>query len=212
MGFLWMSLPSIARRSARAFRAKFKIRPDEIVVTCVGRIKLVRKGQEVLLAAAALLKKRGLKARYVFAGSPSPGNESHLQTLKTQANELGIEEEVIFTGELPDPLPAYAASDIFVLPSAQPEPFGGVVMEAMAMGLPVIATAIGGSIEQVGEGVTGFLVPPADAAALADKLQVLIEQPALRARLGEAGPRRIAQSFFIEGMVKKIEAVYEELT
>jgi glycosyltransferase involved in cell wall biosynthesis len=71
--------------------------------------------------------------------------------------------EVVLTGELADPKPAYAAMDVFVLPSAQPEPFGGVVLEAMAMRRPVVATAIGGSVDQVVDGETGFLVPPGDA-------------------------------------------------
>jgi glycosyltransferase involved in cell wall biosynthesis len=180
------------------------------VVGCVGRIKLQRKGQEVLLRAAGLLKQRGLRAKILIVGAPFPEHESHLEVLRDIARELALEDGVVFTGELPDTRPAYAAMDIFVLPSAQPEPFGGVVMEAMCMGLPVIATNVGGSLEQVADGETGFLIPPGDAEVLADKLELLLRDADLRKRLGEAGRRRVAERFTLEGMVEKITRVYEE--
>jgi glycosyltransferase involved in cell wall biosynthesis len=194
---------------ARQFRERFHL-GNEPVVGCVGRIKLVRKGQEVLVQAAALLQRRGLQARYLFVGAPFPGNESHLADLQKLIQENGLEDHVVFTGELPDPRPAYAAMDVFVLPSAQPEPFGGVVMEAMAMGVPVIATNIGGSTDQVAEGVTGFLVPPSDPGALANRIERLLRDAVLRSQLGEAGPRRIAEQFSLEQMVRRIERIYEQ--
>ena len=191
------------------FRAAYALGPAP-VVGCVGRIKLVRKGQEVLLRAAALLKTRGVRAKWLIVGAPLPGNESHLDALHEIVREAGLGEDVIFTGELPDPRPAYAAMDIFVLPSAQPEPFGGVVMEAMCVALPVIATNIGGSIQQVVKGETGYLIPPGDPAALAEKLELLLGDAPLRARLGEAGRRRIAERFTLNGMVEETVRVYEE--
>jgi glycosyltransferase involved in cell wall biosynthesis len=183
---------------------------DGPVVGCVGRIKLQRKGQEVLLHAADLLRQRGVRAKYLVVGAPYSGNESHLEVLHTIIREAGLTDDVIFTGELSDPRPAYAAMDIFVLPSAQPEPFGGVVMEAMCMGLPVIATNIGGSVEQVAEGETAYLVPPNDPAALADKLELLLRDAAACKRFGKAGRRRIGEHFTLKGMVEKIVRVYEE--
>jgi glycosyltransferase involved in cell wall biosynthesis len=122
---------------------------------------------------------------------------------------LNVEDEIIFTGELMDARPAYASMDIFILPSAYPEPFGGVVMEAMSMGLPVIATNLGGSLDQVVEGVTGFLVPPADPNALAAKIERLANNPDLRRKMGAAGRERIVKNFSLREMVKKIEAVYD---
>src|SRR5262249_18912916 len=157
-----------------------------LVVGCVGRIKFVRKGQEVLVQAAALLKERGLDAKYLIVGTTASGNEEHLTRLQQLIHDLGLVNDVVLTSELADPKPAYAPMDMFVLPSAQPEPFGGVVLEAMAMHLPVIATAIGGSLDQVVDGETGFLVPPANSQALAEKLEVLMRDPALRKRMGVA--------------------------
>ncbi len=197
-------------RYAREFRERWGL-GGEFVVGTVGRIKLVRKGQETLVSAVAELAKRGRMVRCVMVGAPFPGNESHLQVLQAQVRAHGLEGRVVFTGELPDPRVAYPAFDAFVLPSGQPEPFGGVVMEAMAMGVPVIATAIGGSTDQVAEGETGFLVPPADPIALADRLERLIADPALRHRMGQGGPRRIQERFSLDQMVRRMEALYAEL-
>ena len=178
------------------------------VVGCVGRIKFVRKGQENLLQAAAVLKQRGLLAKYLIIGSPSPGSEDHLPRFQQMIQDLNLQNDVVLTGELTDVRPAYAAMDIFVLPSAQPEPFGGVVLEAMAMRRPVIATAIGGSLDQVEDGETGFLVPPANPEALAEKLALLLKDSCLRQEMGEAGRKRLQQCFSIDQMLDKVEGLY----
>ncbi|MBI3416137.1 MAG: glycosyltransferase [Verrucomicrobia bacterium] len=195
---------------ALEFRRKWKLE-NEFVVGCVGRIKLVRKGQEVLIRAAALLAQRGRRAKFVIVGSPAPGSENHLEQLQQLVRELGLADRVVFTGEIKDTRTVYPALDLFVLPSAQPEPFGGVVMEAMAMGVPVIATNIGGSCDQVAEGETGFLVPPADPQALADKIALLMDDTKLRSRMSAAGPRRIKEKFSLTQMVNRFEKLYEEL-
>jgi len=80
----------------------------------------------------------------------------------------------------------------------------------MAMGVPVIATRIGGSVDQVAEGETGFLVAPGDPAALAEKLRVLMDHPELRERMGRAGPPRVERHFRLEDMVRKLEILYAE--
>jgi len=183
---------------------------DGPVVGCVGRIKRQRKGQAVLLRAAGRIKERGVRAKWLVVGAPFPGNESHLEALHEIVRAGGLADDVVFTGELPDPRPAYAAMDVFVLPSAQPEPFGGVVMEAMSMSLPVIATNIGGSTEQVADGETGYLVPPNDPEALADKLELLLGDAGRRASFGAAGRRRVAEKFNLADMVEKIVGVYDQ--
>lgn len=191
------------------FRRRYGL-DDSLIIGCVGRIKLQRKGQEVLLRAAGLLKQRGIQAKYLIVGAPFPGNEVHLEALHAMVQEYDLGADVVFTGELADPRPAYAAMDIFVLPSAQPEPFGGVVMEAMGMGLPVVATNLGGSVEQVVDGETGYLVPPSDPAALAENLKILLEDEILRKRLGEIGRHRIEKNFTLDAMVEKIVQIYDD--
>jgi glycosyltransferase involved in cell wall biosynthesis len=193
-------------------RRQFGIGEADFVVGCVGRIKWVRKGQEYLIRAVHVLKMRGLCIKCLIVGSPYKDNESHLVRMKHLVEDLELQNQIVFVGEVQDPKPAYAAMDIFVLPSGQSEPFGGVVMEAMAMGLPVIATNIGGSLDQIDEGVTGFLVRPANSTDLADKIEALQCQPELRQKMGAAGKARIVNCFSLEGMLEKITNVYQELT
>lgn len=194
-------------------RAEFQSRyglAGHFVVGCVGRIKWVRKGQEFLVRATALLKQRGLSIKALIVGAPFRGNEEHLTRLRELARELQVEDSVVFTGELPDARGTYAAMDALALTSAQPEPFGGVVMEAMAMGLPVIATNIGGSLDQVADGVTGLLIPPGDPVTLADAIEKLMVNPEMRRRMGEAGVERIHTHFSLAQMADKIERLFDE--
>jgi glycosyltransferase involved in cell wall biosynthesis len=206
-GFTLDEFKVVDPAAGKNFRIKFNL-GDAFVIGCVGRIKLHRKGQEVLVQASALLKaKTEHNFKVVIIGSAFPGNESHVETLKGLVKELGLQKHVILTGELDDVKPAYMAMDVLVLPSAQPEPLGGVMMEAMAMNLPVIASNIGGPIEVVLEGETGFLVPPANPQALAEKLEVLMNDPQLRARMAKAGPQRMIERFSLDEMIGKIEAL-----
>jgi len=202
--------PPLTEPERVAARQKFGFGSQEQVVGTVGRIKFVRKGQEYLLRAAHTLAREGISLRILLAGGPAPGSEDHIPRMKALARELGLEKAVVFAGELSDPRPAYAAMDIFVLPSAQPEPFGGVVLEAMALELPVVATAIGGSPEQVVPEKTGFLIPPADPHALAEKLRTLLTDPALRDRMGQAGRERIAKELCLDRTVEGITAIYRQ--
>lgn len=192
------------------FRKRFNL-DDQFVVGCVGRIKKIRKGQEFLVQAVELLKRRGIKVTGLIVGSPFLGNEEHLTQIHELVMNLKIKDQIVFTGELPDARPAYAAMDILALTSAQPEPFGGVVMEAMAMGVPVIATNIGGSLDQVDPEITGLLIPPADVEALADAIERLIKNPVMRQRMVVEGPQRVEKLFDLSKMTRKLESVFKKL-
>jgi glycosyltransferase involved in cell wall biosynthesis len=191
------------------FRARHGL-GETFVVGCVGRIRFVRKGQEVLVQAASELKRRGRSIKVLIVGTPFPGNEDHLKRLQQLVHELEVRDRVVFAGELADPRPAYAAMDALAMTSIQPEPFGGVVSEAMSLGLPVIATSVGGSLDQVVDGVTGLLVAPGDPAALADAIEKLMRDPELRRRMGEAGARRMREYFSVAQMIGKIEGLMED--
>jgi glycosyltransferase involved in cell wall biosynthesis len=103
----------------------------------------------------------------------------------------------------------FAAFDIFVLPSILPEPFGLVVIEAMASGKPVVATAPGGPSETVVDGETGFLVPPSDASAMVQALEVLLADPQRRVSMGDAGRRRACEMFSLPRYVTEFEELYD---
>lgn len=203
--------PPVSSQEKGEARRKFGFLTQDLVVGTVGRIKFVRKGQEHLLRAVRKLRDQGLGVKVLLAGGFAPGSEDHLPRMRQLARDLGLENQVVFSGELADPRPAFAAMDVFVLPSAQPEPFGGVVLEAMAMERPVVATHIGGSPEQVVSGVTGFLVPPADPDTLAIRLKELFADKELRAQMGRAGRERIASELSLSQTVNGILTVYRQV-
>jgi glycosyltransferase involved in cell wall biosynthesis len=191
---------------ARKFRAD--IGNAELLVGVVGRIKLVRKGQEVLVKAAALLTEKYPEARYVIVGSVAPGNEEHLIRLKELVREKGLEDKVVFTGDIQKPRDIFAAFDVTVVPSVLPEPFGRVVMESMAAGTPVIGSDCGGIPEQIVPGVTGLLFKPGDEKDLAKALDELLGDRAKRLRMAEEGKRHVREKFEDSVVYVKFKEVF----
>lgn len=131
-------------------------------------------------------------------------------SLRRDACERGLAERARFLGYRTDVAELLRLMDVVALPSLQ-ESFPRVPLEAMAMGVPVVATTVGGIPESVADGETGILVPPADASALRAALERLRASPPLRKRMGEAGRRRVAERFSIETNVRRTEALYLEL-
>jgi glycosyltransferase involved in cell wall biosynthesis len=123
---------------------------------------------------------------------------------------LGLSDYVIFTGFRTDIPQITAIFDIAVLASFY-EGLGRVLLEAMVLGKPVIATRVGGIVDVVDDGKTGILVPPNDSEALAQALIKLLLDGELRRRMGEAGRAKIDAKFSARTMVSQIEKVYEEL-
>jgi glycosyltransferase involved in cell wall biosynthesis len=181
--------------------------PDEPEVICVANFRPIKR-QADLIDALALLRDRGIRARARFVGDGP--TRAQVEAL-TRAR--GLEGQVAFTGlRSPGEVRTLLQhADVFVLPSLW-EGMPGAVMQAMATGLPVVATDVAGTNELVGEGVTGYLVPPKDPAALADRLQRLLADPGLRVRMGEAGRTRIRAEFSVEQMVLRHERAYRRLT
>lgn len=200
----------VRSESARHFRRRCGL-DEALLVGLPARINLRRKGQGVLLEAAAQLRQRHPHARFLLIGSPFPGNEEHQRELERRIRDRRLEDYVLLTGELSDMRPAYAALDVVTSCSVLPEAFSGVVIEAMAMGKPVVGTAIGGTPEQIEDGVTGFLVRPGDPDELARALDRLLSDAELRRRMGEAGRRRFIELFEFEGFYRRMLAVYSEL-
>lgn len=179
-----------------------------LTVGVVGRIKFGRKGQDVFVRSAALLKDKFPNARFVLVGSPFPGNEAHFHNLMSLVKDLGVEDRVVYTGDVQDIKAALAALDISALPSGLPEPFAGVVIESMALGKPVVGSKHGGTVEQIEDGVTGFLVEPNDPEALAAALERLLCDADLRRRMGENGRERFMRLFEFEAAYQKMLSIY----
>jgi glycosyltransferase involved in cell wall biosynthesis len=181
---------------------------DDLLVLFVGRL-VPYKGLRVLFRAFRYVKKRIPKVRLSIVGSgPEYANLTQL------SHELGLTDIIRFHSvlsqeELRD---AYSACDLFVLPSrSRSEAFGIVLLEAMARGKPVVATHVGGIPYVVNDKETGILVPPYDPKPLADAICLLLKNPELREKMGQAAREHVLQKFTRKPTTKQLEKVYFEL-
>jgi glycosyltransferase involved in cell wall biosynthesis len=177
------------------------------VVGFVGRL-CPGKGVETLLQAVALLKSRWPRFRLFILGD-GPGVNDYVRSLQNLAKRLDLGDQTRFFGYVDNAAAACAAFDVQVV-SSQAEPFGLVTVEAMAQRVPVVATNTGGSPEIVRDGVEGFLVAPGDAAALARRLDCLLDSPGLRREMGRRGRERVRRRFTLDHMLEATERVYLE--
>jgi glycosyltransferase involved in cell wall biosynthesis len=213
--FLQERFPEYADRIHRIYnglnlaefgRASFSSDPPLIIA--IGRL-IAKKGFANLIRACALLVEHGRPFRCEIFGDGPLENQ-----LRAKIDELGLEERIQLPGPKPqqDIRARLAAASVFVMPSV-PEPEGGmdnlptVIMEAMATGLPVVSTRIGGIPEMVVENETGFLVQPGDVVALADAIERVTNDQSLGQRLGQAGYDRAQKLFSIEKNVRDLYAL-----
>jgi glycosyltransferase involved in cell wall biosynthesis len=147
------------------------------------------KGHAVWLDALGRLRDLPGWEAWLVGGVQRPSDLAYLAELKQGADRAGIAGRVKFLGHRADAAAVMAAADVYCQPNTGPEGFGLTFVEAMAAGLPVVTSGIGGGAEVVGESC-GVLLPPGDAGAVADALRGLIPDPARRRALGSAGPAR----------------------
>jgi glycosyltransferase involved in cell wall biosynthesis len=192
------------RPPSAALRAMLAVPPSAPVAVSIGR-HVPEKGYRHLLDAAALVARAKPGVHWILVGDGELRSE-----LEAQARRLGLASCVHFTGSRDDVADVLALADVFVLPS-ESEGFGRVLVEAMAMGRPVVATNIGGIPDVVLDGMTGLLVERAAPAALADAVRALLDDPARAARLGAAGRARAESTFSLGAHVDAVERVYDEV-
>lgn len=197
----------VDRADARAARRELGARDDgDVVVGLVGR--LVReKGYAEVVEAAERLGGRGVTVRFAVVGPDDPDKADALDdTLRRRGERAGIR----FLGARHDVERLYAGMDVYVLASHR-EGWPRSAMEAAAMGLPVVATDIRGCRQVVDHGVTGLLVPVRDPRALADAIEVLVRDGALRARMGAAARRKAHSEFDQRRCIDITLATYDRL-
>jgi glycosyltransferase involved in cell wall biosynthesis len=179
----------------------------------VGFVGIFRppKGVEYFLDMARLLREQRPAVRYLAVGGDLPRSaQSWLAQMQRHAEAIGVADVVHFTG-LRDDIPEIMRSlDVLVVPSLS-EGFGRVIAEANAVGTPVVAAAVGGIPEVVEDGVTGVLVPPRDAAALAAAVGRVLDDHAWRGRVAACAPARIRARFAPAPQVRAIEAVWNHV-
>jgi glycosyltransferase involved in cell wall biosynthesis len=183
------------------FRREIQVAPDDLLIGCIGALT-PQKGHRLLLRALARLAPEfpNLHAAIVGGGDL-------MGDLLAEARGLGIGDRAHLTGfrdDVPRVIPDF---DLAVLPSVGGEGSPAAIKEAMACGIPIVASRTGGVPEILQDGIQGLLVPPGDEAALAAALRRLLQDPDLRSRLGAAGRERVRE-FSMERMIEKTEAVY----
>ncbi len=188
--------------------ASSALSPDgSITITTVGNLRHV-KGHDVLLEAAALVLRRFPQVSFTIAGESL--DEVYFEQLQRMVQDLGLSHAVHFLGNVTALREHLATASLFTLPSRS-EGFSNAIIEAMAAGLPVVATDVGGNAEAVKEGVTGLIVPAEDAEALAGALCKLLADPASAHRMGQAGRQRVSELFTAEAMMEQVCSTYARL-
>jgi glycosyltransferase involved in cell wall biosynthesis len=196
--------------NAEAVRRELKIGPEERIVGMVGRIT-PWKGHREFLRAASLVLKSNARVRFLIVGDATFGHGGYVQSLRQLTVEMGIDARMMFVGAQNDVPPWIRAMDILVHASVSPEPFGLVVIEGMACGVPVIASCLGGPSEIIEDGVDGLLVDPREPRSLAEAIQRLVDDEPLRRRLGASARQKVLAKYAIATFVKSFEELYTDL-
>jgi glycosyltransferase involved in cell wall biosynthesis len=198
-----------------AVRRELGVSGDAAVVAVVAQLT-PWKGQDDAITAFASLPASDRETILLLVGSAKfagPGtqfdNVAYEGRLRRLANELGVAERVRFAGERSDIPDVLAATDVLLMPSWR-EAFGRIAVEAMAMGVPVAATDVGGPAEIVRPGVDGLLLPPRDPVAWSRSVGALLEDARKREEMGERGLAR-ARDFSLKAHAEAIRALYESL-
>jgi colanic acid/amylovoran biosynthesis glycosyltransferase len=185
---------------------KKQYKPGVLEIVSVGRV-VWKKGYEYALKAISLMKKKNLSIRYTIIGSGE-----NMQAVQFCIHELGLSDCVILAGTLsPNETRKVLDSSHIFLHAAVSEGFCNAVVEAQAMGLPVVCTKADGLAENIEEGITGFAVDIYDAQALAVKMEKLYSDPDLRSTMGMAGKARAEKLYRIEDQIVKFESMYNEV-
>jgi glycosyltransferase involved in cell wall biosynthesis len=199
-----------------AARRSLGLAPDERVVLQLGRI-VPRKGVDTVIRATGRLRRdHGLPSRLLVVGgstrTPDPGREPEFARLCAIAREEGVADLVTFIGrrDRAELATFYRAADVFVS-TPWYEPFGITPLEAMACGTPVVGSSVGGIRSTVRDGETGYLVPPNDPDALADRLARLLSDADTAATFGRAAIRRVNAHFTWRHVAAALSRVYDEV-
>ncbi len=192
-----------------ALRTEFQIPTDHTLVGTIGNINAM-KGHDHFIEAAGRIKQRRPNTRFLIVGRQLDTASDYWGRLQTLLDRLGLRDDVIFTGFRTDIARILNTLDVFVLPSIL-ESCPVVVLEAMAMKVPVVATDVGAVSEQIGTG-TGFVVPPRDAGAIAQAVAACLAMPgADRAAMTDAARKRVETDFAVDTIAYQQKCIYAGL-
>jgi len=197
----------VSKSAVASMRGKYHILPGEKLFGIAGRI--VRwKGHIEFLNAALLVLGRVPDSRVIIIGDFADGDRAYQDKIVSMIRESGFEERILLAGYVEDMVTYYSALDVLVHTSIQPEPFGMVITEAMACGVPVVASDRGAPGEIIRDGVNGFLVDPDNKDALAETIVGLLEDDELRQGIGRKGKAWVQESYNLQEYGFAMEEVY----
>ncbi len=202
---------AIEESRVAAFRAFAHIRAEDSAIIVPARLSPI-KGQQFFIRVLGLLKQRGVELPPVLIVGDDQGRETYTQSLRDLIRKSDLENVVRLVGACADMAAAYAAASLVVVPSRVPEGFGRVPVEAMAMGVPVIASAIGAMRDTIVDGVTGWLAPSEDLEAWAEAVEKALRLSGEeRKDMAEASRVWARRHFEAEMMVAQTLAVYDDV-
>jgi len=197
---------------AAELRAEFGVADQDRLISNVGRLDWWKGHDYFLQAMAEVIRSRpNTKALIVGKSDSTPRNQAYCQRLRQLVADLQLSGHVAFTGFRTDVPRIMAASDIVVHSASEPEPFGRTIVEAMAAGRPVVATAAGGVLDIVEDQVTGLLVPPKDAGLMAKAIQHLLQDQEQARLIGRRARQRARERFSVEQHVTAIQHIYRQI-
>jgi 1,4-alpha-glucan branching enzyme len=191
----------------RKIKAELGFKPDDIAIVSVGRL-YARKGLFTLIESMPVVTKRFPTAKFIISGR---GQSDEMHKLNAYAEKLGVKNNIVFTGYYPDnKLPKlYQAADIFAFSTFyEHHPFA--VLEALATGLPVVTTKVGGIPETINSGKNGFLVAPFNPKQFSDTILYLLEHPVEAEEMGAKARKTVEQQLDWRIVVKDAMKVYDE--
>jgi glycosyltransferase involved in cell wall biosynthesis len=190
---------------------KLGLTPETKIVTQISQITSWKNHFDFIKAAGNVVKNCTVKVHFLIVGDDLSGKEKkYKRKLKTELSKAGLEKHFSFIGFVQDIKQVYSQIDILVHPAIN-EPFGRVVIEAMAMGKPIIAYNCGGPKEIIAGNQTGYLVDIHDYNAIANKIILLLKDENLRVQLGKEGRERVIEKFNIKNSISDIEALIDNI-
>jgi glycosyltransferase involved in cell wall biosynthesis len=200
----------VSKNNRQRLREELRINQDTILVGMVGNIDYW-KGQLVFVKALHALMHECPHIQGIIVGNTPKGSEGYEEDIQLYLKANKLDDRVKLLGFRHDVPQLLNAMDIFVHASVEPEPFGRVILEAMAMGKPVIATKPGGPCEIIEEGITGYLVPMNDHIAVKDAILRYVNNPCMSTEMGIAAKKVAEIKFSVSQMVEGVEKVYDEI-
>lgn len=203
----------VSAEEVAAQRAEWHVASNDARCVVIAPARLTRwKGQLVLVEAVAMIEKRRPGALKVIVAGDAQGRAGYVEEIKAAIEKAQLRDVVAVVGHLRHMNRAFAASDLAVFPVTEPEAFGRGAVEAQAMGVPVIASNLGGFTETVIEGETGFLAPPGAAQALAGAIERVLDlNPEQRAAMGRKGRDRVHLLYSKQALQTATMAVYQRV-